>query len=113
MFSIIPSRSKVVKALEFDISEVESTEVAKELIISNIALIRRFVYAVDQPYNFMCQDRGGIDYISFLSASILERLRKLSKSVKNYGIETSLDDARRTLEELKKVQTSVYTLFKD
>ena len=42
------TRSEVVKALDFDISEIDSAEVAKEVVISGVGLVYRFLRYVGE-----------------------------------------------------------------
>ena len=111
MFSINRTRSEVVKALDFDASEVDSSEVAKEVIISNAILIRRFLCSAGNPYSLMCQNKQKRDFIFYLSACIRSKLSDLIKSIEDYDIETPLEDGIKSLGELKKIQSSLYTLF--
>lgn len=111
MLSFVCTRSEVVKALDFDVNEVDSAEVAKELIISNAGLIQRYMCSADQPYNLMCQDKNRKDYITLLTPVIGLKLSKLLTRAKGYGINTPMEDVHESLKELKRIQSSLYSLF--
>lgn len=111
MLSFVCTRSEVVKALDFDVNEVDSAEVAKELIISNAGLIRSYMCSVGQSYNYACQEKNRRDYITLLTPVIRLKLSKLLESAKGYGIDTPLEDVHESLKELKRIQGSLYSLF--
>ena len=109
------TRSEVVKALDFDISEIDSAEVAKEVVIAGARLVYRFLRLVGEWHiaSSYWKEKKMKGYIFYVNVYIRTELPKIVESVKDYDAETPLEDALESVKRFRGIQSVLYSAFED